>query len=189
MLDTATGIPAAEDTHSGNVGGIFRQFMLGLGGEGGDGDRWMRLMPPVSDAPSGDGEGGAAAKARADYNAMRSESVNKMKYNLFERKTLKRWGHMGAQLTPSLVHEAARGEFPYFDASGKGGGQCFFENAGGAQAPRSVISRVTEALTHRWRNNLGMLQKTRSRSAMLHILGFASRVPSCVCTRVRVRVL
>ena len=89
-LDTATGIPAAEDTHSGNVGGIFRQFVLGLMGEGGEGDRWMRLVPPVDEALGGVGAGGAV-KARPDYNAMRSESVNKMKYNLFERKTLKRW--------------------------------------------------------------------------------------------------
>ena len=41
-LDTATGIPAAEDTHSGNVGGILRQFVLGIEALESEEDRWMR---------------------------------------------------------------------------------------------------------------------------------------------------
>lgn len=39
-----------------------------------------RLVPPTRGAGDGD-----TAKPN-EYNAMRSESVNKMKYNLFERK-------------------------------------------------------------------------------------------------------
>lgn len=70
------------------------------------------------------------------------------------------------------MQRVARRHFAFFDGAGKNGGQCFFENAGGAQVPISVVARVTEALNHRWRDNLGMSQKMRSRRAMLHILGF-----------------
>ena len=44
-----------------------------------------------------------------------------------------------------------------------------------------------EALNRRWRDNLGMQQKSRSRRAMLHILGFdhdkvsTFRIPDSTC--------
>ena len=99
-LDTATGIEEAEWTHEGNVGGIFRQFIMGDEGHG----RWVRLTNDEDD-------GGEEVKVPrvGRYNALRSESVNKMKYKLYERKTMKAYGVAGVQVNPGVVQERTRG--------------------------------------------------------------------------------
>ncbi|GMH70201.1 hypothetical protein TrRE_jg893, partial [Triparma retinervis] len=57
-LDTATGIPSAERTHSCNVGGIFKQFVEGCkGGDERGRETWVRLTHEKGRPKEGGGGG------------------------------------------------------------------------------------------------------------------------------------
>jgi hypothetical protein len=159
-LDTATGIPAAEATHEGNVGGILKQFVKGLG-RGGEEDTWVRLTNDRGEEAIGETTTNTKTSPppppnttnTKTYNAVRSASLNRMKYNLRTRTILRRNSYLGSQLTPGIVASRARRSFRYF--VGREEKTAFFENAGGAQVPERVVERVRDSLGNRWRERVG----------------------------------
>jgi len=168
-LDTATGIEEAEMTHEGNVGGIFKQFVEGCKVEGED--RWVRLTNDDNGDGKVKGPGDTVENSKTateGYNALRSESINKLKYNLYERKMLKSHAHLGGQVTSEVVQGWGRKRFRYFKREVK---MAFFENAGGSQVPERVVDRVKASLENRWREVEGKRSKVQSKEALKCILG------------------
>ena len=164
-LDTATGNEDAEGLHEGNVGGILRQFVFGISGT----DRWIRLTSEggcvESVVKASENSGNAAALAapveggenRELYNANRSETINRMKYCLYERKRKSREAHANFHITPEALQRRMRLNFPYFRRTATP--QIFLESAGGAQVPAFVSDRVVASIENRWRDNVGAKAK------------------------------
>ncbi|GMH72980.1 hypothetical protein TL16_g06058 [Triparma laevis f. inornata] len=143
-LDTATGLQAAETTHTTNVSGIIEEIVLNRPPDSPN-DREKENNPPTT--------------------LSRSESIMRMKYNLLERRFLKT-----PSKSPQQIQSWCRTQFPYFLEQGH---LKFFENAGGAQVPSHVVSAVTASLSSRWRDNVGSTQKSQAKIAASHLLGFS----------------
>lgn len=79
------------------------------------------------------------------------------------------------------ISRFARSQFPFFSTSSNSDGhgtgltenerhQIFFENAGGAQVPQTVIDQMTVSLTRRHRNKIGSDTKLAARETIRRLL-------------------
>lgn len=92
-------------------------------------------------------------------------------------------GEMDCHLLPGEIATFARSQFPFFSSSSCIDGgindntsssqrqTIFFENAGGAQVPQTVIDCMSASLRHRHRSTVGSKTKAAARATALRILG------------------
>ena len=113
--------------------------------------------------------------------------LNKVRWAIFERKACRADQRImnnstsQAQLsdvTAEDISSFARSRYPYFtkDNKNKIEGECksttiYFENAGGAQVPFSVIKSMIDSLSHRHRSLIGTQLKFDARKVLMKFLG------------------
>ena len=147
--DTATGLPHAEELHNTVISDLI--------------DLWILPRITMSSPKLGGWKCVFQDQHYCPWDIQPSKAVilNKIRWTLLERKRSK-----GELFTSQTVISFARSQFPYFPSE-----QIFFENAGGAQVPRSVTEQIVDSLKNRNRCVIGNRVKGEARTTLLTLLG------------------
>jgi selenocysteine lyase/cysteine desulfurase len=178
--DTATGLAHAEDLHNDVLNDLVQMWVIPKV----EGYRepivengWKCVSDPCQDVANA-----------VDAVPSKASILNKMRWAIFERKACRADERNVKNSTVNTQHPYvtedditifARSQYPYFTEDTKNNhneGECkstqiYFENAGGAQVPFSVIKSMIDSLSHRHRSLIGTQLKYDARKVLMKILG------------------
>ena len=161
--DTATGLVHAEGLHDSVIRDILSLWVF------------PKVMSVKEDV------GGwqcvfQVASEKVSATPSKAAIINKMKWAICERKTMKLQEKKQKQGEGSFLqlddldaHQSfIRGHFPYCSRENS---PIFFENAGGAQVPRNVSDAMRTSLEYRDRSVCGVRSTTKARQTLRTLLG------------------
>jgi selenocysteine lyase/cysteine desulfurase len=196
--DTATGLPHAENLHNDVLRDWMNYWVVPHveGRESGD-DGHLGGWKCVHKPKRHDNEHSVAAPQDNDLILPSKAAIlNKIRWALLEKKALKAvatresltgedaYGtqqpgvhevhgdaivtRLDAMPITSQISKFARSQFPYFSSQRA---PIFFENAGGAQVPQSVVDGMMSSLQCRNRSIIGTETKARARATIKTLFG------------------
>eukprot|EP00934_Nitzschia_sp_Nitz4_P000926 Nitzschia sp. Nitz4//scaffold76_size158648//155766//158525//NITZ4_002574-RA/size158648-snap-gene-0.318-mRNA-1//-1//CDS//3329557929//926//frame0 len=184
--DTATGLDHAENLHNDVIRDLVTMWVLPhvLEGEPSRAGGWRCVYTDEETAAS-------ASEKEAQIIPSKAAIINRIRWNLFEKKAQKAESANGECSQPTIptsnqgtqtlslrdddpnkaIATFARSQFPYYSQSLFERQQVFFENAGGSQVPAQVVDAMSKSLTCRNRSLHGSKSKEGARNSIRTLLG------------------